>query len=92
MCTSVEKVFRPLPDGLFQEIILHFINFMNDDRSIRSTKLDKEILGRLYKLARNDTDRSQYGEVWYQFPGGDEPVRLLCLGDNYYQDQHYGRS
>lgn len=89
MCTSVERVFRPMPDGLFREITLHFINFLNDDRSIRSTKLDKEIPGKLYKLAGSDSEQSQYGEVMYKFPNSDEPVRLLCIGRDY-NDFRYG--
>lgn len=92
MCTSVERVFRPLPDGLFREIVLHFINFLNDDRTIRSSKLDKEIPGGLYKLASNDTEKSQHGEIMYTFPGASEPVRLLGLGEHYYENQRYGRS
>lgn len=90
MATTIERVFRPLPNGLFREITLHFINFLNADGSIRSTKLDKEIPGGLYKIATSDTDRSQYGEVMYQFPGGEKPVRLLCLGRDV-GDFRYGR-
>lgn len=91
MCTSVEKVFRPLPDGLFREVILHFINFFDEDNTISSSKLDNEIMGGLYRLARNDQEQSQYGEVFYTFPEDDEPVRLLCIGKDY-RDFRYGRS
>jgi len=91
LCTTVERVFRPLPDGLFREITLHFINFFNEDGSIKSTKLDNEIVGGLYRLAKNDQERSQYGEVFYQFPEGTEPVRLLAIGREY-RDYNYGRS
>lgn len=90
MCTSMERVFRPLPNGLYREIILHFINFLNEDRSIRSSKLDKEVLGKLYKIAGSDREVSQYGEVSYKFPGDDEPVRLLCIGREM-ADYRYGR-
>ena len=90
MCTSVERVFRPMPDGLFREIILQFINFLNEDRTIRSSKLDKEIPGGLYKIARSDTEISQYGEIMYTFPGDDKPVRLLAIGKDY-NDFRYGR-
>lgn len=91
ICTSIERVFRPLPDGLFREITLHFINFMNEDRSIKSSKLDKEIPGGLFRLAKSDGEVSQYGEISYTFPGGDGPVRLLALGKEY-RDFTYGRS
>ncbi len=91
MCTTIERVFRPLPDGTFREIILHFVNFFNEDNTIRSSKLDNEILGGLYKIARNDQEQSQYGEVFYTFPEDDKPVRLLGIGREP-RDYRYGRS
>ena len=90
MCTSMERVFRPLPNGFYREIFLHFINFMNEDRSVKSSKLDKEVLGGLYRVAGSDREVSQYGEVVYKFPNSEEPVRLLCVGREL-SDYRYGR-
>jgi len=90
MCTSVERVFRPMPDGLYREVILKFINFMNEDGSIRSSKLDEEIFGGLYRVSANLNERSQYGEIMYKFPEQEEPTRLLCIGKEP-EDFRYGR-
>lgn len=90
MTTSVERVFRPLPNGLYREILLKFINFLNSDGSIQSSKLDGQIEGGLYKPASNDTERSLYGELMYTFPGQDKPVRMLALGKDL-ADFRYGR-
>lgn len=79
MNTTVERVFRRTPDGFFEEIYLHFLNFINDDGSLRSSKLDKEIrTGKLWRVAR-DGERSSYGEVDYLFPGMAKPTRLLSV-------------
>lgn len=91
MSTSIERVFRPLPGGLYREITLKFINFLNDDGSIKSSKMDgAPIEGGLYKAATNDRDRSTYGEVMYTFPGHDNPTRLLAIGKDF-SDYRYGR-
>ena len=91
MNTSIERVFKgPLPDGLYRELYLHFIHFLNEDGSIRSSKLDKQIPGRLYKVAGSNNERSMYGEVEYTFPGQDKPVRLISIGPDY-SDTRYGR-
>jgi hypothetical protein len=89
MNTAVERVFRALPNGLFKEIYLHYIHFLNEDGSVRNSKLDKQIEGKLYKLA-DKNDRSLYGDVEYTFPGDDKPVRLVALGMDM-NDQRYGR-
>jgi len=79
MNTSIEIVFKKLPDGTCREYMLHFINFLSDDGKIESSKLDKRIPGRLFKIATGN-ERSLYGEVEYTFPGEDTPVRLVALG------------
>jgi hypothetical protein len=90
MNTSVERHFRPMPGGLYREVILKFINFMNEDGTIRSSKLDEEIFGALYKPAKSDSEQSQYGEIFYKFPEQDKPTRLLCIGKEL-GDYQYGR-
>ena len=79
MNTTVERVFRRTPDGFFMEIYLHFLNFINDDGSLSSSKLDKEVRSsKLWRVARPG-ERSSYGEVDYRFPGEEKPVRLICV-------------
>jgi len=89
MTTGVERVFRATFDGLYREIYLHWIHFLDSDGNIVRTKLDKSVKGRLYKVA-DTNERSQYGEVFYQFPEADAPVRLISLGMDR-EDQRYGR-
>ena len=79
MTTSIERVFRRTPEGYYREIWLHFITFLNDDGSIKSSKLDTERHGGLWKMAR-EGERSSYGEVSHLFPETDKPVRLVCIG------------
>lgn len=89
MTTGVERVFRPTFDGLYREIYLHWIHFLNEQGEVVASKLDKSIKGRLYKIAK-DGERSQYGEAEYKFPNAEEPVRLVALGLDR-EDQRYGR-
>jgi len=79
MNTTVERVFKRTPDGFFLEVYLHFLNFLNEDGSLRSSKLDKEVVtGKLWRAARPG-ERSSYGEVDYLFPDQTKPTRLLCV-------------
>lgn len=89
MTTSMERVFKKLPDGNIREMTLHYIHFLADDGSIASSKLDKTIPGRLYRKATG-SERSAYGEVEYQFPDEEHPCRLICLSMDY-GDHRYGR-
>jgi hypothetical protein len=89
MTTGIEKVFRPTFDGLYREVLLHFIHFLDENGNVVSSKLDKTLLGKLYKIAEGD-ERSQYGEAEYQFPEMDKPVRLVALATDR-NDTRYGR-
>lgn len=89
MTTTMERVFRKTFDGLYREIYLHWVNFLDDNGKIVRTKLDKSVKGRLYKIA-GPNEHSSYGEVEYKFPDSEEPVRLLALGVDR-NDQTYGR-
>jgi len=79
MTTGIERVFRETFDGMYREITLHWIHFLDDNGNILSSKLDKSTPGRLYKLA-NGSERSLYGEIEYKFPDSEKPVRLIALG------------
>jgi len=72
MSAGIERVYRPIPnkEGVFREIILHWIHFLDPNTGeVVSSKLDRQIPSRLYKIAGNN-ERSLYGEVTYTFPDG----------------------
>ena len=53
LSTSIERVFRQLPSGLYQEFYLFFIHNLDvRSRNILSSKLDKIIVGKLYRKGR----------------------------------------
>lgn len=89
MTTGIERTFRPTHDGLYREVLLHFIHFIDDSGKVVSSKLDKTILGKLYKIA-DGNERSLHGEVEYTLPGQEKPVRLVALGLDR-SDTRYGR-
>jgi len=89
MTTGVERVFRQTFDGLYRELHLHWIHFLNEEGNVVSSKLDKTIKGRLYKIA-GENERSLYGEVEYKFPEQEKPVRLVALAHDR-EDERYGR-
>lgn len=92
MTTGVERVFRQMPDGLYREIYLHFIHFLDEKGNKTSSKLQQQIEGKLYRQVGEHEKhlRSVHGEVEYTFPESDNPVRLIAL-DLDYSDLTYGR-
>lgn len=89
MTTGIERVFRPTFDGLYREVLLHWIHFVDDSGNVVSSKLDKTIKGKLFKIATGN-ERSLYGEVEYKFPDAEKPVRLVALGFDR-EDTVYGK-
>lgn len=80
MSTGIEIVFRGIENypGLYREVIIHWIHFINESTGeIVSSKLDKQIPGKLFKLASGN-ERSLHGEVMYTFPDGVSR-RLVCV-------------
>jgi hypothetical protein len=49
--TQFSKIFIKRNDGLYQEIIRHFIKITNTQTNEIRTSFDKEIKGKLYKRA-----------------------------------------
>jgi len=70
------------PEQFFREFWLHFIHFTDEATGNKSSKLDKMIPGKLYKIARPG-ERSSWGEAEFVFPESEDgkPTRLVCLGD-----------
>ena len=77
MTTCIDRVFRPIGNGLFQEVYMHFIKFMNEDGTTKSMKLEKEELRGIWR--QSDTEHSREGETTFVFPGDSKPRRLICV-------------
>lgn len=79
----VEIEMKKISNGIYRKLYKHSIRFLNEDGSVKSTKLDKVVEGPLYRIATKDSERSTYGEMMYTFPGTKNPVRLLALALDY---------
>ena len=90
MSTGIERVFRHVKQGVYRELYLHYIHFIDDNGTILRSKLDKTIEGGLFKRAETPDERSRHGEVEYKFPDEEENVRMLALGFDE-GDLRYGR-
>lgn len=83
MATGIERVFRHVHlegysgDPLFREVHMHYIHFINPDGTVRKSKLDKMVEGKLWMESKNQ--RSIHGECEYTFPDG-VARRLIVLG------------
>ena len=91
MTTGIERVFRPMPDGLYREILLHWIHYLDSDGNKTSSKMHKQIEGPLYRAMRPDeiNRKSIHGDIEYSFPDGTVS-RLVAVGMEY-GDEVYGR-
>ena len=90
MTTGIERVFRPMNDGLYREILLHWVHFIDENGNKTSSKLQRQIEGQLYRpLRENERRRSIHGEVEYQLPDGQKVI-LIALGMEY-TDEQYAR-
>ncbi len=78
MTTCVDRVFRPIGNGLFQEVYMHFIKFMNEDGTTKNMKLEKEELRGIWREPKAG-ERSREGETTFVFPGDAKPRRLICI-------------
>lgn len=76
--TGIERTFRAVEPGIYQEIMLHFMHKKNGADEIISSKLDKVISGRLFKIAQQG-EHSLHGEYTWTLADGRE-VRLIGLG------------
>jgi hypothetical protein len=78
MTTCIERVFRPIGNGFFREVFMHFIKFMNEDGTTKSMKLEKEEERGVWKEPEGD-ERSRIAETTFVFPGDTKPRRLICV-------------
>ncbi len=92
MTTGIERVFRATHEhGIFQEVLLHFIHFMDAEGNKVRSKLDKQVPGQLYQIMKEgEPGRSRHGEVEYEFPDGT--THRLCALAGGWADLRYGRS
>jgi hypothetical protein len=77
--TGIERVYKKRQDGLWQEIINHYVH-MSDKDGLRITKLDKSIVGRVFKEATAN-ERSFHGETEWQHPDTGQTIRLVALSN-----------
>lgn len=91
MTTGIERVFRPTQDaGVYREVFLHFIHFLDAEGVITRSKLEKQMPGKLYRVIQPGEEyRSLHGEVEYEFPDG-VTRRMVALAVDY-NDLRYGR-
>lgn len=78
MRTAYKTVFRRLLDGTFLEIRLHLTQFLHDDGTLKSERLEKEEERGIWKLGK-EGERSLIGETLHKFPDQEKPVRLVCI-------------
>lgn len=78
LSTSIERVFRHLPSGLYQEFYLFFIHNLDiQSRNILSSKLDKIIVGKLYRKGSSE-ERAIFGdEVTFHFPNEEKSSNMI---------------
>lgn len=90
MTTGIERVFRATHEpGVYQEIMLHFIHFLDENGAKVRSKLEKQLPGALYRVINpGENFRSLHGEVEYTFPDG-VARRLVALPMNH-DDMRYG--
>jgi predicted metal-dependent HD superfamily phosphohydrolase len=77
--TRIERVFRKRQDGLWQELINHFIDRADADGN-KVTKLDKSLVGRVYKEAA-PYENSLHGEYSWTDPETGNVIRLISLSN-----------
>lgn len=83
MASGIERVFRPIRingyvgNQLYQEVHMHYVHFLNEDGSVRKSKLDRMENGKIWMESTGQ--RSLYGECDYAFPDGTKK-RLILLG------------
>lgn len=74
MSTGIERTFKLITNvgqepALYREFLLHFIHYYDSDGTKLSTKLDKSMPGRVYRVAQNN-ERSLHGDYEFTFPDG----------------------
>ena len=83
MASGIERVFRPVHingyvgNQLYQEVFMHYLHFLNENGTVRKSKLDRMENGKIWMESTGQ--RSLYGECDYAFPDGTTK-RLILLG------------
>lgn len=78
--TSMEKIFKHKPSGLYQEYILFFIhNVDSNTGNIVNSILDKVIIGKLYRKG-SITEKALFGnEIKYFIKGERDPINFIPI-------------
>lgn len=90
MTTGIERVFRATrEEGVYQEVLLHFIHFLDSEGNKTRSKLNQSIQGDMYRIIKDgESFRSLHGEVEYEFPDGVKR-RMVALSMTH-DDTRYG--
>jgi hypothetical protein len=76
--STFEKHFKLKPNGLYQEFTLFFVHVVDEGTGdILSSKLDKVILGKLYRKGNVD-ERAIFGdEITFHFKNEKTPSKMI---------------
>jgi hypothetical protein len=62
LSTSIERQFRLLPSGRYQEFFVYFIHVLDENSgNILRSKIDKIVVGKLYRKGNLD-ERALFGD------------------------------
>lgn len=78
--TSMEKYFKHKPSGLYQEYILFFIHNIDENSgNILNSRLDKIIIGKLYRKGSIE-EKALFGDEIKLFMKGEEnPINFIPI-------------
>lgn len=76
--TSMEKLFKHKPNGLYQEFTLFFVHTIDiNSGNILNSRLDKVIAGKMYRKGPPD-ERALFGdEIKYFLKGEESPINFI---------------
>lgn len=76
--TSIEKIFKHKPNGLYQEFTLFFIHTVDmNSGNILSSKLDKVIVGKMYRKGAADEQALFGDEIKFFLKGEETPISFI---------------
>lgn len=78
LSTSIERHFRLLPSGRYQEFYIYFLHHLDSvSGNILKSRIDKIVVGKLYRKGALD-ERAVFGDdVTYTFPYDQGPCKLI---------------
>ena len=76
--TSIERIFKHKPNGLYQEFTLFFVHIVDvNSGNILSSRLDRVVPGKMYRKGTTE-ERALFGdEIKYFIKGEESPVNFI---------------